>query len=114
MAEGFDLLSGGTDNHLMLLDLRKMGLTGKELEHKLDEVYITVNKNAIPNDPQSPFITSGVRIGTPAVTSRGLVEEDMQTIAHLIKLTATDFDNSADHIRSEVTKICKKYPLYEG
>lgn len=114
MAEGFDLLSGGTDNHLMLLDLRKMGLTGKELEHKLDEVYITVNKNAIPNDPQSPFITSGVRIGTPAVTSRGLVEEDMQTIAHLIKLTATDFDNSADHIRAEVTKICKKYPLYEG
>ena len=114
MAEGFDLLSGGTDNHLMLLDLRKMGLTGKELEHKLDEVYITVNKNAIPNDPQSPFITSGVRIGTPAVTSRGLVEEDMKTVAHLIKLAATDFDNSADHIRAEVTKICKKYPLYEG
>lgn len=114
MEEGFDLLSGGTDNHLMLLDLRKMGITGKELEHKLDEVYITVNKNAIPNDPQSPFITSGVRIGTPAVTSRGLVEDDMKTIAHLIKLAAADFDNSADYIRAEVTKICKKSPLYEG
>ena len=114
MEEGFDLLSGGTDNHLMLLDLRKMGITGKELEHKLDEVYITVNKNAIPNDPQSPFITSGVRIGTPAVTSRGLVEDDMKTIAHLIKLAAADFDNSADYIRAEVTKICQKYPLYEG
>ena len=114
ISEGFNLLSGGTDNHLMLLDLRNMNLTGKELEHKLDEVYITVNKNAIPNDPQSPFITSGIRIGTPAVTSRGLVEEDMKTVAHFIKLAATDFDNSADHIRSEVTKICKKYPLYEG
>ena len=114
MEEGFNLLSGGTDNHLMLLDLRKMGITGKELEHKLDEVYITVNKNAIPNDPQSPFITSGVRIGTPAVTSRGLVEDDMKTIAHLIKLAAADFDNSADYIRAEVTKICQKYPLYEG
>ena len=114
ISEGFNLLSGGTDNHLMLLDLRNMNLTGKELEHKLDEVYITVNKNAIPNDPQSPFITSGIRIGTPAVTSRGLVEEDMKTVAHLIKLTATDFENSADHIRSEVTRICKKYPLYEG
>ena len=114
MEEGFNLLSGGTDNHLMLLDLRKMGITGKELEHKLDEVYITVNKTAIPNDPQSPFITSGVRIGTPAVTSRGLVEDDMKTIAHLIKLAAADFDNSADYIRAEVTKICQKYPLYEG
>ena len=114
MEEGFNLLSGGTDNHLMLLDLRNIGITGKELEHKLDEVYITVNKNAIPNDPQSPFITSGVRIGTPAVTSRGLVEDDMKTIAHLIKLAAADFDNSADYIRAEVTKICQKYPLYEG
>ena len=114
MEEGFDLLSGGTDNPLMLLDLRKMGITGKELEHKLDEVYITVNKNAIPNDPQSPFITSGVRIGTPAVTSRGLVEDDMKTIALLIKRAAADFDNSADYIRAEVTKICQKYPLYEG
>ncbi len=110
VAEGFDLVSGGTDNHLMLLDLRSMGITGKQL----DEVYITVNKNAIPNDPESPFITSGVRIGTPAVTSRGLKEDDMRTIAHLIKLTATDFENSADYIRAEVTKICDKYPLYEG
>ena len=114
VAEGFDLVSGGTDNHLMLLDLRSMGITGKQLEKQLDEVYITVNKNAIPNDPESPFITSGVRIGTPAVTSRGLKEDDMRTIAHLIKLTATDFENSADYIRAEVTKICDKYPLYEG
>lgn len=112
--EGFDLLSGGTDNHLMLLDLRKLGITGKQLEHQLDEVYITVNKNAIPNDPQSPFITSGVRIGTPAVTSRGLNEDDMKVLAHLIKLTATDFENYADSVREEVTAICKKYPLYEG
>ena len=114
VAEGFDLVSGGTDNHLMLVDLRSMGITGKQLEKQLDEVYITVNKNAIPNDPESPFITSGVRIGTPAVTSRGLKEDDMRTIAHLIKLTATDFENSADYIRAEVTKICDKYPLYEG
>ncbi len=113
-AEGFDLLTGGTDNHLMLLDLRNLGITGKQLEKQLDEVYITVNKNAIPNDPQSPFITSGVRIGTPAVTSRGLVEEDMKTLAHLIYLTATDFESSADKIRAAVTEICKKYPLYEG
>ncbi len=114
IAEGFDLVSGGTDNHLMLLDLRSMGITGKQLEKQLDEVYITVNKNAIPNDPESPFVTSGVRIGTPAVTSRGLKEDDMKTIAHLIKLAATDFENSADYIRAEVTKICDKYPLYEG
>ncbi len=114
IAEGFDLVSGGTDNHLMLLDLRSMGITGKQLEKQLDEVYITVNKNAIPNDPESPFVTSGVRIGTPAVTSRGLKEDDMKVIAHLIKLAATDFENSADYIRAEVTKICDKYPLYEG
>ena len=114
MAEGFDLVSGGTDNHLMLIDLRNMEITGKQLEKQLDEVYITVNKNAVPNDPQSPFITSGVRIGTPAVTSRGLKEDDMKNVAHLIKLAATDFENSADYIRAEVTKICEKYPLYEG
>ena len=114
IAEGFDLVSGGTDNHLMLLELRSMGITGKQLEKQLDEVYITVNKNAIPNDPESPFVTSGVRIGTPAVTSRGLKEDDMKVIAHLIKLAATDFENSADYIRAEVTKICDKYPLYEG
>ncbi len=114
VAEGFDLVSGGTDNHLMLVDLRSMNITGKQLEKQLDEVYITVNKNAIPNDPESPFVTSGVRIGTPAVTSRGLKEDDMRTIAHLIKLAATDFENSADYIRAEVTKLCEKYPLYEG
>ncbi len=112
VAEGFDLVSGGTDNHLMLLDLRSMNITGKELEHRLDEVRITVNKNAIPNDPQSPFITSGIRVGTAAVTTRGLGVEDMKTIAHLIKLTATDFENSADYCRAEVDKICDKYPLY--
>ncbi len=113
LAGGFNLVSGGTDNHLMLVDLRPFGLTGKEFEHRLDEVYITVNKNAIPNDPEKPFVTSGVRIGTPAVTSRGLVEEDMKTLAELIRLTAVDFENSADHIRAEVTKICEKYPIYE-
>ena len=114
LAEGFNLVSGGTDNHLMLCDLRPFDLTGKEFEHRLDDVHITVNKNAIPNDPQSPFITSGVRIGTPAVTSRGLVEEDMKTLAHLIGLAAKDFANSRDYIRTEVTKLCEKYPLYVG
>ncbi len=113
LKRGFDLVSGGTDNHLMLVDLRPFSVTGKELEKKLDEVYITVNKNAIPNDPQSPFITSGVRIGTPAVTTRGLVEEDMEKIAEFIYLTASDFDASADKIRAGVGEICKKYPLYE-
>ncbi|MBR7008304.1 MAG: serine hydroxymethyltransferase [Ruminococcus sp.] len=113
LKRGFDLVSGGTDNHLMLVDLRTFSVTGKELEKKLDEVYITVNKNAIPNDPQSPFITSGVRIGTPAVTTRGLVEEDMEKIAEFIYLTASDFDASADKIRAGVGEICKKYPLYE-
>lgn len=113
LAEGFDLVSGGTDNHLMLLDLRPFNITGKELEKRLDEVYITVNKNAIPNDPEKPFVTSGVRIGTPAVTSRGLKEEDMVTIGKLIKLCATEFEEKADYIRSEVTKICEKYPIYE-
>lgn len=110
---GFNLVSGGTDNHLMLVDLRPFEITGKELERRLDEVYITVNKNAIPNDPQSPFITSGVRIGTPAVTSRGLGIEDMDKIAEFIYLTAKDFDNKADEIRTGVNEICSKYPLYE-
>ncbi|MBE6600822.1 MAG: serine hydroxymethyltransferase [Ruminococcaceae bacterium] len=112
VAEGFNLVSGGTDNHLMLVDLRNMGVTGKELERRLDEIRITVNKNAIPNDPQSPFITSGIRVGTAAVTTRGLGEEEMKTIAHLIKLAATDFENSADYCRAEVDKICNKFPLY--
>ena len=110
--EGFDLVSGGTDNHLLLVDLRPMNITGKELEHRLDEVYITVNKNAIPDDPQSPFITSGIRVGTPAATSRGLKEEDMTVVGHLIGLTAKSFDESADEIRAQVTKLCAKYPLY--
>ena len=112
LEEGFDLVSGGTDNHLMLLDLRPFKITGKELEKRLDECYITVNKNAIPNDPEKPFVTSGVRIGTPAVTSRGLVEEDMVTLGKLIKLCATEFETKADYIRAEVTKICDKYPIY--
>ena len=113
MKRGFDLVSGGTDNHLMLLDLRSMNVTGKELEKRLDTVYITVNKNAIPNDPQSPFITSGIRIGTPAVTSRGLKEEDMDVIAECIYKTATDYENSADEVRATVNALCAKYPLYE-
>lgn len=110
---GFNLVSGGTDNHLMLVDLRPFDITGKELERRLDEVYITVNKNAIPNDPQSPFITSGVRIGTPAVTSRGLGVDDMEKIAEYIYLTAKDFEGKADEIREGVNEICAKYPLYE-
>jgi len=112
VAEGFDLVSGGTDNHLMLVDLRRFGVTGKEMEHRLDEVHITVNKNAIPNDPQSPFITSGIRVGTPAATTRGLKEDDMVTVGRLIKLAAADFENSAGRIRAEVARICEKYPLY--
>ena len=112
VAEGFDLVSGGTDNHLILIDLRNMNITGKDFEHRLDEVGITANKNAIPNDPQSPFITSGIRVGSPAVTSRGFVEEDMATVAKLMKLVATDFENSADAVRAEVKKLCAKYPLY--
>ncbi len=112
LAKGFNLVSGGTDNHLMLVDLRPFSITGKELEKRLDEVFITVNKNAIPNDPEKFFITSGVRIGTAAVTSRGMVEEDMGKIAELIHLAATDFENSADYIRAEVNKICEKYPIY--
>lgn len=110
---GFDLVSGGTDNHLMLVDLRPFELTGKEFEHRLDEVYITVNKNAIPNDPQKPFITSGVRVGTPAVTTRGLDTGDMDKIAEFMYLAAKDFDKNADTIRAGVTEICKKHPLYE-
>lgn len=110
--EGFNLVSGGTDNHLMLVDLQNMGVTGKELQNRLDEVYITVNKNAVPNDPASPFVTSGIRIGTPAVTTRGLKEEDMKMIARLIKLTVTDYEEKADEIRGEVNQICTRYPIY--
>lgn len=111
--QGFNILTGGTDNHLMLIDLRGMEVTGKELQNRCDEVYLTLNKNAVPNDPRSPFVTSGVRVGTPAVTSRGLKEEDMEKIAECIWLAATDFENKADYIRAEVTKICMKYPIYE-
>ena len=112
LAEGFNLVSGGTDNHLMLVDLRPMGITGKEFEARLDSVHITVNKNAIPNDPEKPFVTSGVRVGTPAVTTRGLKEEDMKTIARLFGMVAKDYENTADTVRAEVEKLCKKYPLY--
>ena len=112
VAEGFDLVSGGTDNHLILVDLRPMSITGKEMEKRLDEVHITVNKNAIPNDPEKPFVTSGVRVGTAAVTTRGLVEEDMKVIARLFKLVATDFEGTADECRAVVKGLCEKYPLY--
>ena len=112
ISRGVDLVSGGTDNHLMLVDLRSLGVTGKELEHRLDEVYITANKNAIPNDPEKPFVTSGLRLGTAAATTRGLQAEDMDTIADCIKLAATDFEAKADEIRARVTAICEKYPLY--
>ena len=112
LEEGFDLVSGGTDNHLMLVDLRPMNITGKEFEKRLDEVHITVNKNAIPGDPQKPSITSGIRVGTPAVTTRGFGVDEMKLIAKLFKLVATDFENSADYVRSEVAKLCEKFPLY--
>ena len=111
--EGFKLLTDGTDNHLMLVDLRGMEVSGKELQNRCDEVYITLNKNTVPNDPRSPFVTSGVRIGTPAITTRGLKEEDMPKIARCIWLAATDFENKADYIRSEVTKLCERYPIYQ-
>ena len=113
LKRGFNLVSGGTDNHLMLVDLRPFNITGKELEHRLDEVYITVNKNAIHNDPEKPFVTSGIRIGTPAVTTRGLGVEEMEKIAEYIYLCATDFENKADEIRAGVNEICAKFPLYE-
>ncbi len=109
---GFSLVSGGTDNHLILVDLRNFNITGKELEHRLDEVHITVNKNAIPNDPQSPFITSGIRLGTPAVTTRGFGAAEMVQIADMIKRTATDFENSSSAVRQEVAALCRKFLLY--
>ncbi len=112
-AQGFTILTGGTDNHLMLVDLRGMDISGKELQNCCDEVYITLNKNTVPNDPRSPFVTSGVRIGTPAVTSRGLTEKDMPKIAECIWLAATEFEEKADYIRAEVTKLCDQYPIYQ-
>ncbi len=113
MKKGIDIVSGGTDNHLMLVSLIKQGKTGKEVEHNLDEVGITCNKNTIPNDPQSPFVTSGIRLGTPAVTSRGFVEEDMVEVADLISMVINDFDANREEVTKRVQALCKKYPLYE-
>ncbi len=112
MAEGVKLVSGGTDNHLMLADLTSLGVTGKDAETMLDEVHITVNKNTIPFETQSPFITSGIRIGTPASTSRGMKEDDMKEIAKLIYMTITDFDNKKNEVIDRVAALCAKYPLY--
>ena len=111
---GFNMVSGGTDNHLILLDLRNFGITGKELEKRLDMVHVTANKNAIPDDPQSPFITSGVRLGTPAATTRGLVEDDFRVIASVMRgCVEPDFEDKADALRAEIAGICRKYPLYD-
>ena len=110
--EGFRVVSGGTDNHLSLIDLRPFNITGKDLEKKLDEVHITVNKNAIPDDPESPFVTSGIRVGTPAVTTRGFKEDEMRQIAKWIREIATDFEGNRDRVRSEVIALCEKYPIY--
>lgn len=112
MEEGFNLVSGGTDNHLMLVDLRNRGITGKDAEKALDSVRITVNKNTIPNDPQSPFVTSGIRLGTPAVTTRGMKEEDMRKIAHAISLTLSDVEKHREEVLGIVDDLCKRYPLY--
>ncbi len=112
LAEGINLVSGGTDNHLLLLDLRSNGITGKELEHRLDEVHITANKNAIPNDPEKPFVTSGVRLGSPAVTTRGFKEAEMELIGGWIKDVIADFEGNKERITKEVLDLCEKYPLY--
>ena len=113
IARGQKIVSGGTDNHLMLLDLIGLEVTGKELQNRLDEVYITVNKNTVPGEPRSPFVTSGIRIGTPAVTTRGLKEADMEKLAELIDLAIRDFENQKDYIRAEVVKLTEKYPIYQ-
>ena len=110
--EGFRIVSGDTDNHLMLIDLRPFGVTGKEMERRLDEVHITANKNAIPNDPEKPFVTSGIRVGTPAVTSRGFGVDEMKMIAKWMKTVATDFEANKDRISAEVMALCEKYPIY--
>lgn len=112
-AQGVDMVSGGSDNHLLLLDLRSLGVTGKELERRLDTLHITVNKNAVPNDPEKPFVTSGIRVGTAAVTTRGFEAQDMLDIAEYIKLAATDYENSAEYVKENVARICGKYPLYK-
>lgn len=111
--EGFRIVSGDTDNHLMLIDLRPFGVTGKLMETRLDEVHITVNKNAIPGDPEKPSLTSGIRVGTPAVTTRGFGREEMRLIAGWIKKAATDFETEKENITREVIALCKKYPIYE-
>ena len=113
LEEGFDLVTGGTDNHLMLADLRPMDITGKELQERCDANHITLNKNAIPGDPQKPSVTSGVRIGTAAVTTRGLGEEEMKKIAHCVALTAKDFEGTAAEVKATVADICEKFPLYK-
>ena len=113
LQEGFDLITGGTDNHLMLADLRPMSITGKELQSRLDENHITLNKNAIPGDPEKPSITSGVRIGTAAATTRGLGAEEMKQIAHCIALTAKDFEGTSNEVKATVAAICEKFPLYK-
>ena len=111
--EGFNVVSDDTDNHLMLIDLCPFDITGKEMEHRLDEVHITVNKNAIPNDKQSPFVTSGIRVGAPAVTSSVFKEEEMKLIAKWMKLVATDFEANKEQITKEVIALCEKFPIYE-
>ena len=110
---GFNLVSNGTDNHLILIDLRNKGITGKELETRLDDIGITVNKNSVPFDTEKPTITSGIRVGTPAITTRGFREDDMKEIAELIELSATDYENSKETIIKRVKILCDKYPLYE-
>lgn len=112
--QGFRLVSGGTDNHLILVDTRHFGLTGKEYEHRLDEVGITVNKNTIPNDPEKPFVTSGIRVGTPAVTTRGFREPEMAEIARWMGFMAKeDYADHAEQVRAEVAELCKRFPLYQ-
>jgi len=113
MDEGFNLVSGGTDNHLMLIDLRNKGITGRDAEKKLDNVRITVNKNAIPNDPESPFVTSGIRIGTPALTTRGMGENEMHEIAKAISLALSDFEANREQVISIVDSLCNRFPLYK-
>ena len=110
---GVKLVSGGTDNHLMLVDVRNFNITGKEIERRLDECFITVNKNAIPNDPEKPFVTSGIRVGTPAATTRGLKEEDMKEIARIMGMVARDFEGSKEKAQEAVVALTKKYPIYE-
>ena len=113
MERGFNLVSEGTDNHMILVDLSNKGITGKDAQNMLDEVFITVNKNSVPFDKQSPFVTSGIRIGTPAVTTRGMKEEDMVEIAEMIYLTLTDYKRFKEEVIARVKRLCEKYPLYQ-